>query len=240
MELNANELVVIFIVAVFFWRLKQALADIERRASSQLQQLTNLRDDSIGRVHGTDGETFTRDDGTSNSGSDCPLKDIGRADPSFNAKWFLENAAIVYEAVITAFAQGNRELLRPLLTADVYETFAREIDSREARGEHLEITFIRQKRCGILRSRIVNGRMEIEVLFNTELVVATRDFTGNVVAGDPAQIIKSDDLWTFTKIEPRSTFWTLAATESPAGDTCDISLILSLDQLMNNARLNDR
>jgi predicted lipid-binding transport protein (Tim44 family) len=58
--------------------------------------------------------------------------------------------------------------------------------------------------------------MQIVVAFDSEIVMATRNSTGFVVAGEPAQVMNASDLWTFVKENPARPIWRLARTESPA------------------------
>jgi predicted lipid-binding transport protein (Tim44 family) len=214
MEFTTNELVAVVILLVCCWKLRRVLEDLEREASTQRHRFTNIPDDVICRDGTVAGTLIPAADSPPNETLGC-LNDIRRADPSFEANRFVANAASVYEMVIAAFLEGDRQLLKPLLATDVYDTFSREISGREARGERTEFTFIRLKRGEIVSSTIFNGQMEITVRFDSEIVMATRDLTGAVISGDPAQVIEANDLWTFTKERAESPVWKLSATETP-------------------------
>lgn len=66
------------------------------------------------------------------------LEKIAQADRQFSTKIFVDGAKIAYEMVVTAFAQGDRQSLKNLLSRDVYEGFARAIDERESAGNTIE------------------------------------------------------------------------------------------------------
>ena len=55
------------------------------------------------------------------------LDEILRAEPAFDANGFLEGAKAAYEMTVTAFAQGDRNTLKNLLSRDVYQGFERAI-----------------------------------------------------------------------------------------------------------------
>ena len=48
---------------------------------------------------------------------------------------FVHGARGAYELIVNAFAKGDRETLRGLLTPRVYNSYVAAIDAREAKGE---------------------------------------------------------------------------------------------------------
>lgn len=63
------------------------------------------------------------------------LTAIVRADPNFDAEFFLTGAKGAYELIVGAFAKGDKETLRGLLTPRVFESYSAAIDARDAKGE---------------------------------------------------------------------------------------------------------
>lgn len=59
---------------------------------------------------------------------------IQRVDPSFSQDQFLAGARGAYELIVGAFAKGDRDALRGLLTPRVFESYSAAIASREAQG----------------------------------------------------------------------------------------------------------
>ena len=70
------------------------------------------------------------------------LDAIAATDPTFSGKGFVEGARKAYEMIVTAFAKGDRDTLHNLLSKDVFDSFAREIDGREKRGEKAEFALV--------------------------------------------------------------------------------------------------
>lgn len=62
------------------------------------------------------------------------VSDILRADPGFDPGHFLMGARKAYEMIVQAFASGDRDALRGLLTARVFESYDQAIKDREASG----------------------------------------------------------------------------------------------------------
>jgi len=73
------------------------------------------------------------------------LMDIKLADRNFDTERFLSGGRAAYEMIVTAFARGERDVLRPLLGEDVFDTFDRAIKSREARNVRVDFTFLKLK-----------------------------------------------------------------------------------------------
>ncbi len=62
------------------------------------------------------------------------LDAVAVADRSFDANHFITGARAAYEMIVTAYAEGDRETLRPLLSAEVMANFEQAMAAREAAG----------------------------------------------------------------------------------------------------------
>lgn len=143
------------------------------------------------------------------------LMDIVRVDSNFEPDGFLKGGKAAYELIVTAFAEGNRRSLKELLSPEVYEGFAGAIADRETRGETVEQTFVGIKTADIVEAELKNGVSNVTVKFVSELITATRDRGGEVVAGDPKKIKEVTDIWTFSReVASRNPNWRLIATQA--------------------------
>lgn len=219
MDWNVDVLTFLIILAVFMWEARLIAKNLEGRAGQQLRRSIisslepHLRGDATDRLARHAGDAHSLSLTTARG-----LDDIGRGDRSFNVDRFLASVRLVYEAVVVAFADGDRQALRGLLSSEVFETFSQEIAARERRGERVELGFIGLKRAEIVDAGVFGERMQITVDLESELVTATRDQSGRAVDGDPARIITARDRWTFAKERSsRSPVWKLTAT-GPADD----------------------
>jgi predicted lipid-binding transport protein (Tim44 family) len=150
-----------------------------------------------------------------NSGLAKGLVDIVRADLSFDPDEFLKGAKAAYEIIVTAFAEGNRKTLKDLLSREVYEGFAGAIVEREGRGELIDQSFVGIKSSDIVEAEVKNGVAQVTVKFVSELISATRDKAGEVIAGDAKRIKEVTDIWTFAReIASRNPNWKLIATQA--------------------------
>ena len=145
------------------------------------------------------------------------LADIAGADRNFDPETFLGGASAAYEMIVSAFAAGDRDTLKPLLSREVFDGFSGVLAAREARGEKIEFTFVGIDRADIVDAGIENGMEQVTVRFSSQLISVTRGRDGAVVEGDPQKVAEVTDVWTFAR-EVRSSDpnWKLVATD--AGD----------------------
>lgn len=149
-----------------------------------------------------------------------PLADgliaVARADRSFDPEHFLVGARQAYEMIVTAFAEGNRKTLRNLLSKDVFDGFSAALSEREARGEQIDQSFVGINKAEIVEAELKGKTAHVTVRFASELISATRDRAGTVIAGDPKRIKEVIDIWTFAReVTSRDPNWKLAATQAP-------------------------
>src|SRR4051812_24975323 len=70
------------------------------------------------------------------------LEKIAGADPQFSVAHFLDGAKMAYEMIIGAFAEGDKQALKDLLSREVFDSFAGAIDERQRNSETLEQKFV--------------------------------------------------------------------------------------------------
>ena len=123
--------------------------------------------------------------------------------------------------IVTAFAEGNRRMLRDLLSADVLDSFSRAIAEREQRGLVIDQSFVGINKADMLEAEVsAKGVASITVRFVSQLISATRDKAGVVVDGDEQRIKDVTDIWTFSrdissKDARRNLNWKLVGTQAP-------------------------
>lgn len=145
------------------------------------------------------------------------LTQIFRADPSFDPEHFLKGAKQAYEMIVTAFAEGNRKILKDLLSREVFDGFSAAIADRESRGEQIDQSFVGINRAEYVEAEMKQSRALVTVRFVSQLISATRDRAGQVIAGDPQRITEVTDIWTFARdVNSRNPNWQLIATQASA------------------------
>ena len=141
------------------------------------------------------------------------LLQLNKADASFDPDSFMRGAKQAYEMIVTAFAEGNRRMLKDLLSKEVFDGFQAAIADRESRGEQIDQSFVGINKADIVEAEVKGNMAHVTVKFVSELISATRDRAGAVVNGDPKKIKEVVDVWTFARdTTSRDPNWKLIAT----------------------------
>lgn len=141
------------------------------------------------------------------------LMDIARADRTFDTLNFLRGAQDAFVMIVEAFAQGDRDTLRPLLAEPVFKAFAQVITERETTGQKASVEI-----HAVRKSEIVAARMERRDAFVTVRFVADetnvlRDSTDMILHGNPERVTETIDVWTFVRdTKSRTPGWLLIET----------------------------
>ncbi|KGB83761.1 MAG: Tim44/TimA family putative adaptor protein [Pseudomonadota bacterium] len=136
-------------------------------------------------------------------------------EPGFNVTEFLSGARGAYEMILMAYENGDLSQVKPFLSSDVYESFAHGIAIREAKNLSVEANFVGVRELALQDAHFARDTNEAEltVKFVGELTSVVRDQDGNIVEGNPNEIKRQRDVWTFARVmganDPN---WQLVAT----------------------------
>lgn len=143
------------------------------------------------------------------------LRELNKADPSFNPKEFVNGARMAYEMIVMAFADGDRKALKGLLSREVYEGFDAAIAEREARGEKVKSTFVGIDKADIVSAEMKEAEAFVTLRIVSQMISATYDKAGTLIDGDAEAVVEISDVWTFARdSRSRDPNWKLVATES--------------------------
>ena len=145
---------------------------------------------------------------------------VAHLNSSFDPETFLSGAGRAYEMIVSAFADGNRRMLKDLLSREVYDGFVAAIGEREVREEKVDQQFVGIKKADLVEAELKNGVAFLTVRFVSELISAVRAKSGEVISGDTQKIKDVTDIWTFSRdvstAKARSNpNWRLVATQAP-------------------------
>ncbi len=145
------------------------------------------------------------------------VAEIRMQDPAFDVQEFVTGAKSAYESVVTAFAKGDRDTLKRLLTRDVLENFSRAISEREQRGETLETTIVGVRSADVTDARMAGRIAEVTVKFVSDIINVVRKAKTDPEAFEGAPPVKEvTDIWTFVRdVRSGDPNWALAETHSP-------------------------
>jgi len=143
------------------------------------------------------------------------LARIHDADPSFDPPQFLEGARAAFGMIVAAFAEGDKDKLRPLLSDEVYRPFCTAIDERGAAHETLESRILALKQIDISEAELDGRAARVTLKIVSDQINVVRAHDGSIVDGDPEHAIEKTDFWTFAR-DTRSADpnWALVATDS--------------------------
>ena len=179
--------------------------------------VVNMLNRDIPEIESPSDDAPDTDDADDAALAAAGIAEIRLQDPAFDTNQFLAGAKFAYEAVVTAFAAGDRETLGDLLTRDVLENFSGAIDEREERGETLETTVVGVSSADVVDARMAGHTAEVTVKFVTELMNVIRDATGALPPGKSDSVRVVTDIWTFVRdVRASDPNWALAETRSPA------------------------
>jgi predicted lipid-binding transport protein (Tim44 family) len=142
------------------------------------------------------------------------LARMQRVDRSFSAVRFLEGAEAAFRLIVGAFAAGQRDTLRPLLSPDTFRAFDTAITERETNGE-TQRTEVRAIQSATIEAADLRGTTaDITVRFVTDQVNLTTGRDGTVLHGTDA-VTEISDLWTFERdLAASDPTWRLVAARS--------------------------
>jgi predicted lipid-binding transport protein (Tim44 family) len=124
---------------------------------------------------------------------------------------FLKGAEIAYESIITSFAKGNKEMLKKLLTKEIYSNFEQAIDHRNKEKIKSELTFVGVKESNVEKYEKKDNELIATVKIICEIISVKKDNNENVIEGNPDIIKTVTDYWKFSKnIASKNPNWFLA------------------------------
>ena len=150
-------------------------------------------------------------------GSDAAkaLAAMKMADRDFNLTEFLDGAKVAYEMILMAFENGDVRPVSDYISDDVEESFVAAISAREDQGLTVDASFVGVREVGVQSARFDRGtgEGEITVRFVAELTSVVRNADGEIVEGNPNEIKRQRDIWTFARtMGAADPNWKLVAT----------------------------
>ncbi len=141
------------------------------------------------------------------------LKKIQSVDPSFRLEPFLQGAVTAFEMIVEAFAKGDKNTLKPLLSPSVFKSFSAALKDRQEASQTVETKIIGIKDPQVLSIEIKDEQEQITLKFVSEQIIVTKDAEGKIL-DNPAHLSQTmNDIWTFSRtIKSEDPNWVLVAT----------------------------
>lgn len=141
------------------------------------------------------------------------LGDILRADRNFELAPFIGGAQDAFVMIVEAFAAGDRDLLKSLLSKDLYRAFDDAISAREKAGEKMETEIHAIRKTEIIEAAMRDRMSVLTLRFVADETVVVRDAQDNILSGHPDRVSETIDVWTFGRdVKSKDPTWFLLAT----------------------------
>ena len=138
-----------------------------------------------------------------------------RVEPSFSLGGFLTGARGAYEMILMAFENGDLEKIQPFVTEEIHEAFDEVVMARAEKGLKVQSTFVGIRELELVQAEFDDTTREAEltVRFVGELTSVVRDKSGDIVEGNPNEVRRQRDIWTFARqMGSNDPNWQLVAT----------------------------
>ena len=209
------ELIILAGIAVFlFLRLRSVLGTREGFEKPRMQPKNDAPKRDFKVIDGGEDKDIT-DNVDKNSKSAEALKLIKSEDENFTVNEFLSGARSAYEWILMSFEKNEIDEIRELLSEEVAEAFDAVVDQRVSQGLTIEAEFIGVREMKLVEATYSSNTKtaEISVSFVGEMTSVVKNSSGEIVEGDPKQIKRQKDTWTFSKdIKSSNPNWLLVAT----------------------------
>lgn len=152
------------------------------------------------------------EDGSSSAKALAAMK---MAEPGFQVGTFLEGSRAAYEMILMAFESGDLSSVSDFLSEDVAESFQSVIDMRAEQKLTVEANFVGVREVALKEAEFdrETSEGEVTVRFVGELTSVVKNANGEIVEGDPTEIKRQRDVWTFArKMGSENPNWQLVAT----------------------------
>ena len=140
---------------------------------------------------------------------------IRAADPTFDPIGFAAGARAAFTTIVEAFARSDTAPLKQLLDPQTFASFEAAIRGRIERNEKAETTLIGFEASDIAAAEMQGSVAQVTVRFVSEQINVVRNADGQIAEGNPNEVQKVVDLWTFRRdTKSRDPNWLLIKTES--------------------------
>lgn len=211
------QLIVLAAIAIFLiLRLRDVLGTREGFEKPVVSRTESERIDKRGKFEVIEGGPDTDiTDHVEDPASVEALAKMKSAEHSFAVGEFLNGARGAYEMILMAFESGELDKIKPFLSDEVYESFATVVEQREKDGYQIDANFVGLRELKLVEAEYDDETREgeITIRFIGELTSVVRDKSGEIVEGNPTEVKRQKDIWSFARIMgSENPNWQLVAT----------------------------
>ena len=135
---------------------------------------------------------------------------IRARDPAFDPARFLQGARKAYETIVQAFAAGDRDTLKRLVSPAVMAGFDKELTQQKAAGRSQTVEFTSPPRADLESAELDGDVARSRVRFLAEVRSRTKGPEGEAVDDQ-----RTAEMWTFERrLSSRDPNWTLVRVDA--------------------------
>lgn len=139
---------------------------------------------------------------------------IKATDPNFTLSSFMGGAKAAFEMILEAYSHEERDVLKDLLSDDVFAAFDKEITAREKKGLDMDVTLIAMLSAELTGASVRANKAKLTVDFKTEQARIIKDTEGNIIEGNLSDIEVVEDSWVFERnLKSSNPNWMVVDTE---------------------------
>ena len=141
------------------------------------------------------------------------IKDIKAKDPQFSLTQFMDGAKMAFEMVFDAFAKGDTETLKMLLSDSVFKDFNGELEKRNNEDNKEETTLVAVSGRELVRAGLTGNKARLTVKFTSEQITVVRNAEGQIVEGDASETHMVESEWVFERdVTSKNPNWKIIET----------------------------
>ena len=134
---------------------------------------------------------------------------------NLSAASFIMGATRAFEMIIEAFASGDLEILKPLLSDKLMQQFELVINDRKDSGNSFNTRIFAVEKSEIISAKIIENEALVTVKFVSKQINYVTNSSGKVIEGSKEQVNTLLDSWTFKKdISASNPNWLVTSTST--------------------------
>ena len=134
---------------------------------------------------------------------------------NLSAASFIMGATRAFEMIIEAFASGDLEILKPLLSDKLMQQFELVINDRKDSGNSFNTRIFAVEKSEIISAKIIENEALVIVKFVSKQINYVTNSSGKVIDGSKEQVNTLLDSWTFKKdISASNPNWLVTSTST--------------------------
>jgi len=129
---------------------------------------------------------------------------------------FIDGAVKAFEMIIEAFASGNIDALKPLLSEKIFAQFEAAISQRKNSGQILHTKILTIDESKVISAKMLQNFAHITIKFASKQINYLTNISGEIIDGNKEDVNEITDIWTFKKdsLSPNPNWFVFATSDN--------------------------